>query len=143
MARRNVGRLTAAVVQPEIVTTKTHIHSGAKCSPVVRQSVLTEDEPNNPPAVSEDEDDSVPISQLLGKDKAKEVRALGDVTELYVDTDVELPPLFRKGHSNLDKTVAKFFDKVLHFGTVTEVIPKRRGYYYGITYKRWRQRRLR
>jgi hypothetical protein len=153
MARRIVGRQTAAVVEPDTEGTETHIHSGARRATVVvvRQSVLTEEEPNSPPpkdvanhgvidwttpisewAVSEDEDDSVPISQLIGKDKAKEVQALGNVTELYVDA--ELPPLFQIGHSNLDKNVAKFFDKVLHFGTVTEIIPRRKGFHYGITY---------
>ncbi len=113
--------------------------------------MLTEEEPSSPRpkdvanhevdwttpisewAVSEGEDDCVPISQLIGKDKAKEVQALGNVTELYVDA--ELPPLFQKGHYNFDKKVAKFFDKVLHFGTVTEIILRRKGFYYSITYK--------
>jgi hypothetical protein len=42
--------------------------------------------------------------------------------------------LFVKGHVNLGKKVAKFFDKVLHVGLVTEVIPRRRDFYYKVTY---------
>ncbi len=39
-----------------------------------------------------------------------------------------------KGHFNLGKIVAKFFDTVLHLGIVTEVIPRRRDFYYKVTY---------
>jgi hypothetical protein len=131
---RNVGRQTAAVVHR-----KDNSEWGKRMEKQLaeierRQQAKEGGISDNPPAVSEDEedsvpisqllgkdkdeDDSVPISQLLGKDKAKEVPALASVTELYVDTDVELPPLFQKGHSNLDKTVAKFFDKVLPYATL-------------------------
>ena len=118
MERRNVGRQTAAVVHR-----KDNSEWGKRMKKQLaqierRQQAKEGGISDNPPAVSEDEDDSVPISQLLGKDKAKEVPALASVTELYVDTDVELPPLFQKGHSNLDKTVAKFFDKVLPYATL-------------------------
>jgi hypothetical protein len=66
--------------------------------------------------VSDDEEDSVPISQLLVADKER------------------IPILFEKGHSNLGRACAKFFEAVLHYGEVTEVIPRRNGYYYKITY---------
>jgi hypothetical protein len=67
-----------------------------------------------------------PISQLIVKDKGKnteEVMAMADVSEFYVDLDT--PPLFVKGHVNLGKNVAKYFERVKHVGKITEVIPNR------------------
>jgi hypothetical protein len=117
--------------------------------------------------VSDDEEDSVPISQLLGADKDK-VRGhrkdnsewgkrmekeLGRIEkrqqntaktsspnvingEVMTRSDEErIPILFEKGHSNLGRDCAKFFEAVLHYGNVTEVIPRRKGYYYKITYE--------
>ena len=117
--------------------------------------------------VSDDEEDSVPISQLLGANKEK-VRGhrkdnsewgkrmekeLGRIEkrqqntaetsspnvingEVMTRSDEErIPTLFEKGHSNLGRACAKFFEAVLHYGNVTEVIPRRKGYYYKITYE--------
>ena len=117
--------------------------------------------------VSDDEEDSVPISQLLGANKEK-VRGhrkdnsewgkrmekeLGQIERRqqakeggsnptvipYIrgikvmsareadecEDEEGIPNLFQKGHSNLGKDCAKFFEAVLHYGTVTEVIPRR------------------
>jgi hypothetical protein len=114
-----------------------------------------------------EEEDSVPISQLLGADKEK-VRGhrkdnsewgkrmekeLGRVEKRQQNTaetsspnvingkvmtrsdEERIPILFEKGHSNLGRDCAKFFEAVLHYGNVTEVIPRRKGYYYKITYE--------
>ncbi len=43
--------------------------------------------------------------------------------------------LFVKRHGNLGRDVAKFFETVLHVGNVTEVIPRRNGFHYKITYE--------
>jgi hypothetical protein len=45
------------------------------------------------------------------------------------------PELFVKAHGNLGKIVAKFFETVLFLGTVTEIIPRRKDFYYKITYE--------
>jgi hypothetical protein len=137
--------------------------------------------------VSDDEEDSVPISQLLGANKEKvrghrkdnsawgkrmekelgqierrqqakdggsnptvipyirgikvmsareadECAEFGEVLRWSEDEE-GIPNLFQKGHSNLGKECAKYFEAVLHYGTVTEVIPRRKGYYYKITYE--------
>jgi hypothetical protein len=144
MVRRGIGPQYKTVeVDEDILETTT---------PVARDRLLVEEEPNSPVqkdvanheednttpisqwAVSEDEDDLVPISQLLVIGKAKQISAtVANVSELYVDA--QMPPLFRKGHENLGKSVAKFFNKVLHFGTVKEIIPRRKGFHYGVTYQ--------
>ncbi len=122
-----------------------------------------------------DEEDSVPISQLLVADKEKvrghrkdnsewgkrmekelgriekrqQVPAETIVTgideeaiEVEVNEDIltgsdekSIPILFQKGHLNLGRACAKFFEAVLHHGNVTEVIPRRKGYFYKITYE--------
>ena len=104
--------------------------------------------------VSDDEEDLIPVSQLIVKDKvivnpypkgiklmsereANECARHGEVLRWSTDDDEEdkLPKLFLKGHVNLGKTVAKFFDTVLFIGTVTEVIPRRRIFFYKVTYE--------
>ena len=136
--------------------------------------------------VSDDEEDSVPISQLIVADKEKVSghrkdnsewgkrmeRELGriekrqqttadtsapheipyiagipvlsyrEAIEVGVNGEVmtwsdeeRIPILFEKGHGNLGRACAKFFEAVLHYGEVREVIPRRKGYYYKITYE--------
>ena len=56
--------------------------------------------------------------------------------DILTGSDEEsIPILFQKGHSNLGRACAKFFEAVLHHGNVTEVIPRRKGYFYKITYE--------
>jgi hypothetical protein len=74
-------------------------------------------------AVSDDEEDSVPISQLLVADKVKVTGHRKDNAES------------ERGHGNLGRDVAKFFETVCYVGHVTEVIPRRKGFYYKITYE--------
>jgi hypothetical protein len=52
----------------------------------------------------------------------------------WSEDEDKVPELFVKGHGNFGKNVAKFFETVLHVGTVTEVIPRRKGFYYKVTY---------
>ena len=125
--------------------------------------------------VSDDEEDSVPISQLLVADKEKvrghrkdnsewgkrmekelgriekrqqaPAKTIGtgideEAIENKVNEDIltgsdeeSIPILFQKGHSNLGRACAKFFEAVLHHSKVTEVIPRRKGYFYKITYE--------
>jgi hypothetical protein len=141
--------------------------------------------PMNEWVVSEDEDDSVPISQIIEADKAKgrpqrkkaaekkkereirqiekrqqavtdtsssnvipfkagipsmsyrealEVGTYGEVMR-WSDEEKTYPLLFEKGHSNRGRDVARFFGTVCHVGYVTEVIPRRNGFYYKVTYE--------
>ena len=76
--------------------------------------------------VSDDEEDLVPIERLIATDKQQ-------VLQLSKD-EAEGQEIFVKGHVNLGKIVAKFFESVLHVGTVTEVIPRRSDFYYKVTY---------
>jgi hypothetical protein len=103
--------------------------------------------------VSDDEEDLIPLSQLLVKDKvivlpfpkgiklmsereADECARHGEVLRWSTDDeDDREPELFLKGHVNLGKLVAKFFETVLFIGTVTEVIPRRRDFFYKVTYE--------
>ena len=137
--------------------------------------------------VSEDEDDSVPISQIIEADKAKvrghrkdnsewgkskekelrqiekrqqtasdtssanvipfktgipmlsyreaiEVGVYGEVMR-WSDEEKTYPLIFEKGHMNRGRDVARFFGTVCHVGYVTEVIPRRKGFYYKVTYE--------
>jgi hypothetical protein len=136
--------------------------------------------------VSDDEEDSIPISQLIVADKDKvrghrkdnsewgkrmekevgrierrqqttaetssphiipfiagilvlsyrEAIEVGVNGEVMTWSDEErIPILFQRGHDNLGRGVAKHFQAVLHCGVVTEIIPRRRGFLYKITYE--------
>jgi hypothetical protein len=103
--------------------------------------------------VGDDEEDLIPVSQLLVKEKvivnpypkgikrmsereADECARHGEVLRWSTDDEEDKEPeLFLKGHVNLGKIVAKFFDTVLFVGTVTEVIPRRRDFLYKVTYE--------
>ncbi len=65
--------------------------------------------------------------------EATECAQFGEVLRWSEDEE-KSPELFVKGHGNLGKIVAKFFETVLHIGIVTEVIPRRKGFYYKVTY---------
>ena len=63
-----------------------------------------------------------------------------EVTENYGEVmtwsdEERIPILFERGHGNLGRGVAKHFETVLHCGVVTEIIPRRRGFLYKITYE--------
>jgi hypothetical protein len=71
----------------------------------------------------------------MSEREADECARHGEVLRWSSESDEEkIPDLFVKGHGNLNKMVAKFFGTVLHVGVVTEVIPRRKGFYYKVTY---------
>ncbi len=57
--------------------------------------------------------------------EATECARFGEVLRWSEDEE-KIPEMFVKGHGNLGKMVAKFFETVLHIGVVTEVIPRRK-----------------
>ncbi len=65
--------------------------------------------------------------------EADECAQFGEVLR-WSEDEADGQEIFVKGHVNLGKIVAKFFDRVLHVGIVTEVIPRRRDFYYKVTY---------
>jgi hypothetical protein len=70
----------------------------------------------------------------MSEREATEMAQNGEVLTWSSD-EAKIPELFVKGHGNLvGKIVAKFFETVLHVGIVTEVIQRRRYYYYKVTY---------
>jgi hypothetical protein len=70
---------------------------------------------------------------LMSERETDETAKFGEVLTRSED-EFDVQEIFVKGHVNLGKTVAKFFDGVLHEGIVTEVIPRRRDFYYKVTY---------
>jgi hypothetical protein len=75
----------------------------------------------------------IPCIKLMNEREATEVAEHGEVLR-WSEDEAKIPELFVKGHGNLGKIVANFFETVLHVGIVTEVIPRRKGYYYKVTY---------
>ncbi len=75
----------------------------------------------------------IPGIKMMSEREADECAQFGEVLRCSEDEE-NIPELFVKGHGNLWKIVAKFFETVLHVGTVTEVIPRRKGFYYKVTY---------
>ncbi len=75
----------------------------------------------------------IPGVKMMSEREADECAQFGEVLRWSEDEE-NIPELFVKGHGNLGKIVAKFFETVLHVGTVTEVIPRRKGFYYKVTY---------
>ena len=65
--------------------------------------------------------------------EATEIAQNGEVLR-WSEDEAEVQEIFVKRHGNLGKIVAKFFDTVLHVGIVTEVIPRRRNFYFKVTY---------
>ena len=53
----------------------------------------------------------------------------------WSDEEKTYPLIFEKGHMNRGRDVARFFGTVCHVGYVTEVIPRRKGFYYKVTYE--------
>jgi hypothetical protein len=70
----------------------------------------------------------------MSEREATEVAQHGEVLR-WSEDEANIPELFVKGHVNLGKTVAKFFESVLFIGTVTEIYQRRRDYFYKITYE--------
>jgi hypothetical protein len=70
----------------------------------------------------------IPCTKLMSEKEATETAQFGEVLRWSEDEE-KIPELFVKGHGNLGKIVAKCFETVLHVGVVTEVIPRRKGFY--------------
>jgi hypothetical protein len=103
--------------------------------------------------VSDDEEELIPVSQLLVKDKvivnpypkgiklmsereANECARHGEVLRWSTDDEEDKEPEMEKTMKKTrSKIVAKFFESVLFIGTVTEVIPRRRDFFYKVTYE--------
>jgi hypothetical protein len=68
-----------------------------------------------------------PCIKLMSEREATEMARNGEVLT-WSEDEAKIPELFVKGHGNLGKIVAKFFETVLHVGLVTEVIPRRKGF---------------
>jgi hypothetical protein len=75
----------------------------------------------------------IPGIKMMSDREATECARFGEVLRWSEDEE-KIPEMFVKGHGNLGKMVAKFFETVLHIGVVTEVIPRRKGFYYKVTY---------
>ena len=71
-------------------------------------------------------------SEATDMSKNGEVLTLSEF--LLSEDKSEVENIFVKGHVNLGKKVAKFFETVLYEGTVSEIIPRRRDFYYKVTY---------
>ncbi len=67
--------------------------------------------------------------------EADEVAKHGEVLRWSEEDSQSSRDLFVKGHGNLRQIVGKFFGTVYHVGTVTEVIPRRKGFYYKVTFE--------
>ena len=76
-----------------------------------------------------------PGLKTMSAREADEVAQHGEVLRWSDEDSQTSRDLFVKGHGNLRKTVGKFFGTVYHVGTVTEVIPRRKGFYYKVTYE--------
>jgi hypothetical protein len=71
-------------------------------------------------------------SEATDMSKNGEVLTLSEF--LLSEDKSEVENIFVKGHVNFGKKVAKFFGTVLYEGTVSEIIPRRRDFYYKVTY---------
>ena len=69
----------------------------------------------------------------MSEREADETAKFGEVLR-WSEDEAEGQEISVKGHVNLGKIVAKFFDRVLHVDIVTKVIPRRRDFYYKVTY---------
>jgi hypothetical protein len=76
----------------------------------------------------------IPGVPMMSEREATKCAQFGEVLRWSEDED-KIPELFVKGHVNLGKSVAKFFETVLFIGTVTEIIPRRTDFYYKVTYE--------
>jgi hypothetical protein len=75
----------------------------------------------------------IPGIKSMSEREADECAQFGEVWR-WSEDEADGQDIFVKGHVNLGKKVAKFFDRVLHVGIVTEVIPRRRDFFYKVTY---------
>ncbi len=77
----------------------------------------------------------IPGIKMMSEREADEESKHGEVLRWSEEDSQTSRDLFVKGHGNLGQRVGKFFDTVYHVGTVTEVIPRRKGFYYKVTYE--------